>query len=94
MTDVHEGEELELDIERVAHGGVFVAHHPDGDLLHGEPQIHRGLLDPAEGIGLAQPETLLEHALGTVDDFACLEPLGEIASKAGPVLTKFVTVEQ
>ena len=49
-----------------------------GDLAHREPQVHRGLLDPAERLGLGEPELLLEHALGPVDRLAGLQPLGEV----------------
>ena len=38
-----------------------------GDLPHRQAKIHRGLLDPAEGVRLGEPELLLEDALGPVD---------------------------
>ena len=49
-----------------------------GDLAHRQPQVHRGLLDPAERVGLAEPQLLLQDALGPVDRLAGLQPLGEV----------------
>src|SRR5829696_949958 len=43
-----------------------------------DAQIHRSLLDPAEGFGLAQSQAALQQALGPLDHFARLKPLGQI----------------
>src|SRR5699024_892613 len=48
------------------------------DLAHRQATIHRGLLDPAEGFGLAQTHRGLEQALGPLDELAGLEALGEV----------------
>ena len=55
-----------------------VSDDPLGHLAHREAQVHRGLLDPAEGLRLRQLELLLEHALGAVDGLAGLEPLLQV----------------
>src|SRR3954451_8625475 len=49
-----------------------------GDLFHAEAAVHRRLLDPAEGIGLAQLELRHEDALRPVDELAGLEALTEV----------------
>ena len=46
--------------------------------MHGEPAIHRGLLDPAERLRLAEPHLLVEQALGPVDELAGLEALDHV----------------
>src|SRR3954452_5394090 len=43
--------------------GGGVGHHALRDLAHGEPQVHGGLLDPPEGVGLAEVELLLQDGL-------------------------------
>ena len=55
-----------------------VGDHTLGDISHRKSQIHRGLLDPPEGIGLAHAQRLLDDRLGPVDLLAGLEPLGEV----------------
>ena len=40
-----------------------VLEHAVGDLAHRQPQVHRGLLDPAERLGLGQAQLLLQQAL-------------------------------
>jgi hypothetical protein len=54
-----------------------VVDHTLRDLPHREPQVHRGLLDPAERVRLAQAELLLQHALGPVDGLAGLQSIGQ-----------------
>ena len=49
-----------------------------GDLAHREAQVHRGLLDPAERLGLGEVELLHQQALGPLDRLAGLQPLGEV----------------
>ena len=49
-----------------------------GHLTHGQPQVHGGLLDPAEGVRLAEPEVLLEDRLGPLDRLAGLQALLEV----------------
>jgi len=39
---------------------------------------HGCLLNPAKGIGLGQSVRRLEHALGPLDEFASLQPLGQL----------------
>ena len=55
-----------------------VGEHALGDLLHRQPQVHGGLLDPPEGLGLGEVEPLLQDALGAVDQLAGLQPLGQV----------------
>ena len=49
-----------------------------GDLAHRAAQVHRGLLDPAEGLRLGQAELLLEDRLGPVDGLARRELVAEV----------------
>ena len=52
------------------------------ELLHREPAVHRGLLDPAEGGGLGEAVIRLQDALGAVHQLAGLQPLGEVRDLA------------
>jgi hypothetical protein len=49
-----------------------------GDLAHRAAQVHRGLLDPAERLGLGEPELLLEDPLGPVDGLAGGQLVAEV----------------
>ena len=57
--------------------GLLVVDDPLGDLAHRLAQVHGGLLDPAEGLGLGHAEGLLEDALRLVDGLAGGEALLE-----------------
>ncbi len=53
-----------------------------GDLAHRAAQVHRGLLDPAERVGLAEAELLLQDPLGPVDGLARRQLLAEVGDLA------------
>src|SRR5262249_13743009 len=48
-----------------------------GDLAHGYPAVHRGLLNPAERLRLGQPAVGLEAALRPVEELANLQALAQ-----------------
>src|SRR5215203_5818324 len=49
------------------------------DFAHRLAQIHRGLLNPAESLGLGEPQTALQQPLGAVHRLAGLKAFGEVA---------------
>ena len=61
-----------------------------GDLAHRAAQVHRRLLDPAERLGLGDPEVLLEDALGPVDGL----PRRELVSEAGQSIDQIIATKE
>ena len=53
---------------------------PLGHLPHGKPKVHGRLLHPPKSIRLAELELLLQHPLGTVDQLARLQALGQVGN--------------
>ena len=57
-------------------------HDALGHLPHRQTQVHRRLLDPPEGLGLAQSQLLLQDPLGALDGLAGGQRLGEVGDLA------------
>ena len=63
-------------------GDEAALEHLRGDGRHRAAGAHRGLLDEREGRGLAQLVLVHQHALGSVDHLAGLEPTGGVGHLA------------
>jgi len=59
--------------------GVFDIPFLFRDLAHAHPTVHGGLLDPPEGVGLADLQLGHQHPLGAIDRLTGLEPVAQVA---------------